>query len=314
MTDELHNINNIHFGLLSGPQILKQSVAEINISRFTSDGHNLNSVYDPRMGPMKPTELCPTCNLITNDCSGHFGHIKLNVSIVHPMFYKHVLRFLQCTCIQCGDLLFTKEHLQLWNLTKYKKEVRFTNILDRIKKENLCTGCHTTQPKISFIPRESTYFMIYTSKTSTERIPLHIETIQRIFNNISNEQVALFGFDPAISHPRDLIITYLPVLPPRSRPFIVTDNKIHDDDLTVSYNEIVKINANLDSNNMTETKKEKLVQSLIFRVKTLFDNSQKRAKHTNSKPMKGIKERLAGKTGLMRMNTMGERLPITGSY
>jgi len=65
---------------------------------------------------------------------------------------------------------------------------------------------------------------------------------------------------------------------------------------------------------MTETKKEKLVQSLIFRVKTLFDNSQKRAKHTNSKPMKGIKERLAGKTGLMRMNTMGERLPITGSY
>ena len=85
-----------------------------------------------------------------------------------------------------------------------------------------------------------------------------------------------------------------------------------DDDITLQYIEIVKINNNLASNLCNENKKVKLIQSLIFRIKCLFDNTQEKAKHSNGRPMKGIKKRISGKEGQMRNNCMGKRVNQSG--
>ena len=40
----------------------------------------------------------------------------------------------------------------------------------------------------------------------------------------------------------------------------------------------------------------------------MYDNSHEKAKHTNGRPMKGIKKRIAGKEGQIRNNLMGKRV------
>jgi len=122
----------------------------------------------------------------------------------------------------------------------------------------------------------------------------------------------LIGFNPEHMHPKHLIISVLPVIPPRARPYVIADSVTCDDDLTMTYTEIVKANKNLLDPEITETKKEKSIQTLKFRIKTLMNNSQGRARHTNGRPIKGIKERLSGKDGLIRSNLMGKRRNQSG--
>ena len=107
--DPKHDINEIQFGLLSKEDILNMSVVELTEPKFIPKEkgttpyptYRENSVYDSRMGPMNPTDICPTCSQKSLHCPGHFGHIVLEVPVIHPLFYKKVLHYLQCFCIQC---------------------------------------------------------------------------------------------------------------------------------------------------------------------------------------------------------------------
>ena len=137
-----------------------------------------------------------------------------------------------------------------------------------------------------------------------------------------DEDVRTLGFDPKLIHPRNLIITALPVLPPCDRPYVNADNKVCDDDLTNQYIDIIKANNNLSDienkkirqKDLKEISKQRALANLKFRVASTFDNSKGKAKHTaNGRAIKGIKERLAGKEGQIRNNMMGKRsvLPDT---
>ena len=78
-------------------------------------------------------------------------------------------------------------------------------------------------------------------------------------------------------------------------------------DLTNQYIEIVKSNKNLLDPDIADSKKEKSIQTLKFRIKTLMNNSQGKSRCTSGRPIKGIKERISGKDGLIRSNLMGKR-------
>jgi DNA-directed RNA polymerase II subunit RPB1 len=308
---EIKEIDEVNFGILSEEEILKMSVAEITKNRLTSSGKQKDSVfgslYDPRMGPMESKYICSTCALKTKDCPGHFGHIVLNVKVVHPLFYRTVLNFLRCFCIQCSDMLVTEEHLELWNLKRLTKEHRFTQILEKVLKIRFCTKCSLLQPKYTLSTLDNTFIATYKTENVLSKVRLNTDEIYNIFSKVSKDNIRLLGFDPERMHPKSLILTILPVLPPRSRPFIVTDSIISDDDLTISYSEIIKANNKMKSESISEIKRQKFIDTLIFRIKTLFDNSAGKSKHTNSRPMKGVKERLCGKNGLVRENLLGKR-------
>jgi DNA-directed RNA polymerase beta' subunit len=151
------------------------------------------------------------------------------------------------------------------------------------------------------------------SKTS---VVLSTEEIKKILDNIPDSDVELIGFDPKLVHPRNFIITILPVCPPCDRPYVKADGKTCDDDLTIQYTEIIKANNNLceeDTEKRVRRKREQTEQdrakaraSLRFRILTTFNNGQGKAKHTtNGRAIKGIKERLTGKDGQIRNNMMG---------
>jgi DNA-directed RNA polymerase beta' subunit len=313
LTEEIECVN---FGIFSSEEIRKISVVEVNNPKLSGP----NSVYDKHMGASADSdENCPTCELNYQACPGHFGHIELNEPIVHPKYLKMVLSYLKCFCVKCGVMMISKEKIELEGFQKYKRNIRFNKIIESMKKIDVCTSCKMMQPKVVLSIADASFRAIYKSGKKGDvnevDIPLTTSEIYQIFEGVTDEQVELLGFNPRLIKPLNLIISVLPVLPPCARPVVVSgEGSVSDDDLTNQYIEIIKANARLASQeeNNEESKRVKNIQTLKFRIATLFDNSQKKAKHTqNGKVFKGIKERISGKEGQIRTNLMGKRCEQT---
>jgi len=308
-------IDSITFGIYSDDEIKNLSVCCVNNTKKTG----LGSVYDPRMGPSLNNQLCQTCNNDAVKCPGHFGTIELYSKIIHPLYYRHVLSILNCICFKCFRLMITKDQIELNNIHNMKGPAKFNQILEKIKKINMCchSDCNVEKPKLKFIPLDNTITMSHEDKTQSCSITMTTDEIFNILNNISDEDVVLMGFKPELSHPRNFIIRNLPVLPPVDRPYIEVAGNIWDDDLTVQYIEIIKANEQINNADIydfdiNDPRRLKALTTLIFRITTTFNNNQNKAKHTtNARPIKGIKERLAGKEGQIRNNMMGKRCDQT---
>uniref|UniRef100_A0A6C0LX42 DNA-directed RNA polymerase n=1 Tax=viral metagenome TaxID=1070528 RepID=A0A6C0LX42_9ZZZZ len=318
MDYDTREITKITFGIYSAKEILGMAVCRIDNPKKVGP----NTVYDDRMGTTDSTKICETCHENAHNCQGHFGYIELNEPVVHPLFYKRVIKFLNCFCLKCNRLLLLKDQIYLAGLNRYKGESRFKLIQERTKKVDSCChpDCGAEHPSCKFSNSDSSIFKVYENKDKVKTsIVLKTEEILKIFDNILDEDVELIGFNPKLVHPRNFIITVLPVIPPCDRPYVKADGNMCDDDITNQYVEIIKANNHLaisDSSGkkeISENKKQKFLASLRFRIHTTFNNSQGKAKHTtNGRAIKGIKERLAGKDGQLRNNMMGKRCNQTG--
>jgi DNA-directed RNA polymerase beta' subunit len=304
---DVHDIACIEFGVFSPDEIRNMAVCKIDSVKLTGPG----TVYDERMGCITDTnEPCVTCGL-KKECWGHFGYIDLAEPVLHPMYYKMIATFLKCFCKQCYRLLLVEEQIELAGLFKMKNERRFNKMLEKLEKIDICSHCSAPQPKIIYKSKDSTISMEYKHKKGEGKIGIimEVDDVKKIFDNISDEDVEMLGFDPTRVHPRNLILTVLPVIPPCSRPYVVADGNICDDDLTYQLIEIVKNNNQLFDTAITQQKHQKAANTLRFRITTMFNNSKGKAKHpTDSRALKGLKERLAGKKGRIRDNLMGKRV------
>jgi len=298
------NISKLNFGILSPEEITKLSVAEINNSKLTGP----NSVYDPRLGAVMNNSICPTCNKNNIKCPGHFGHINLNIDIIHPLYNKYVLLFLKCFCFKCSKFLLSKTIIKINNIHNLTGKKRLKKTTELILKQRYCKYCKLKQPQYLINPADNNIYMVYKNSQEITKTQIFENEIKHIFSNISDNDIELLGLVPSMIKPKNLIIKILPVLPTASRPFIMTQNLTCDDDLTIQYLEIIKANNHLVDINLTEIKRQKYTHTLKFRIKSLFDNSKDKAKHTNGRPMKGIKKRLCGKEGQIRNNLMGKRV------
>lgn len=277
--EDLKEVKGIQFGLLTSAEILKYSVCEVNSPKLNVD---IGTVYDERMGSLTNTNDCQSCGLKSKYCPGHFGHISLIEPLIHPLYYKYVIMFLKCICMKCSKLLIKKETLDLFNITKMKGEVRFKAILEKIEKIDCCYHCSTQQPKYTTNITDGKTVIISNYKIGKDITKINMEPrdIQVIFDNVENDQVILLGIDPTNFHPKSLIITNLVVLSPRSRPRVVADSNLCDDDLTLQYIEIIKKNIKLKELEHDDPKRKKEIDKLFFKIKSLFDNSQQKAKHS----------------------------------
>lgn len=320
---DIREVGDIIFGVYSPEEIRRISVCKIDSSKLSGSEKNTGygTVYDPRMGVIENGKSCETCGPLSSiwTCGGHFGHIDLNEPIMHPLHYKRVVDFLKCFCIKCFKLLITEDQISLNNFNRLLGVKRFNKILEKLEKIDMCVHCEQPQPEIKYTSSDNTVSMVYKQKDKDKTkisIMLPVEDIKNIFDNISIEDVKLLGFNPDLMQPRNLILTVFPVLPTCARPYVISDNNICDDDLTIQLVEIIKANNHLkveDGVPVSETKRQKYIQSLKFRIATFYNNSSGKAKHsTNGRPIKGLKERLTGKNGLIRTNLMGKLLLITG--
>lgn len=301
---DCHEIDHIKFGILSSDDVVKMSVCELNSPKLVGP----NSVYDQRMGILELDETCPTCQQNSKHCIGHFGHINLNVPVLHPLYHRLILNILKCICYKCSKLLLSADKLILNNLYKASVTNRFYSIVKNMDKVDMCGNCEVLQPKYIFSTSEKQIYMIFKMNGEITRIQMFEQEIYKIFSNISPQDVELLGLDQNNFHPKNLVIHVLPVLPPVSRPYVMADGITCDDDLTLQYLEIIKANIHIGNMKTTEFKKQKFIQILKFRIRSLFDNSNEKQKVSNGRPLKGIKKRLTGKEGIIRNNLMGKRV------
>lgn len=302
MDQDIREIKSIEFGVLSTEQILNMSVCKIdnskigNIERFGNTG----TIYDGRMGTIENGKNCETCNKDVWNCPGHFGHIEFNEAIIHPLFYKQVTLYLRCFCSKCSRLLLCRDQIYLNGFNRSKGNKRFEKILEKLEKIDTCYHCSNPQPEIKFSTIDNSISKVFKQSKGQEKIIviLTVEEIKKIFDNIINEDIVLLGFDPEKVHPKNYIMTVFPVIPQACRPFVLADGNTCDDDLSNQIVEIIKANNHLgleENSSKNETRHQKYLQSLKFRITTFYNNSNGRAKHTTSgRPIRGLKERLTG--------------------
>lgn len=337
-------ISKISLGVYSPEDIIKNSVCEI---KYHDLKIGTGTLYDERMGPvevsMDVNKRCITCDMSFLDCPGHFGHINLNEVILHPLLKKYVVNYLRCFCKECSGCIFSKDQLKLKGIFKFDRKERENEIrgmdiadgqkhmlirnmeiedehqLEKImalfKPNMLCPHCNSETPQPSYsLSKERKCIVSKTNlgKKVKETIELTASMIKKIFDNISNESIRTLGLDPTRIHPKNLIISVLLVIAPSARPCVKNKGEICDDDLTVLYADIVKINEKLNNKGLTLVERGLLVNLLKFRIKSLMDNDNKKDTRNNGQPRKGVKERLKGKEGLIRGKIMGKRVDGSG--
>ena len=303
MDKDIEEIDNITFGIYSAEEIIKMAVCKVDNTKLNGE---TGSVYDIRMGTIENNKLCGTCGQNQKNCVGHFGYIELNEHIVNPLFYKEVRDMLSFFCIKCHRLLITKDQIKLNGMGKIKTRKALKD-----RKFEECSHCENPQPEFKYSPTENTISMLFKQKGGTKvSVIMTVEEIENIFNNVIDEDLELIGYDAKMIHPRNFIMKVFPVIPTACRPWVIADGNYCDDDLTNQLIEIIKANNHLtkDEENMTESKRQKHLQSLKFRILTFVNNSAQKAKHSSGRPIKSLKERISGKQGQIRSNLMGKNV------
>lgn len=304
----------IRFGILSPSQILSMSVCEVKYDKNKKISDLTNTLYDPRMGPVEDDIECPTCKMTMSECSGHFGHTILNEHIIHPLpfVFKMVVNFLKCFCFQCSRLVFSKDKLDLLNVMNYSGSKRYNSILAISDKAEICWNCGNQIAKF-FVqnpraePKIMMFYKLLTEKKSKDSsIEVSVKEIERVFKSIIDEDIGLLGFNPSFMRPINLILSVVPILPPCSRPYAITNGERCEDDLTTILRDMLKANYRISTATDEESRRE-AVASLSFYLSVMMDNSKGRVKQPNGRSKKGLKERFSGKSGISRCNLLGKR-------
>ena len=81
-------IAQIRFSLMDPVEIRKMSSVEVKTpDTYKDDGHAYRQgLMDPHMGVIEPGLVCPTDNCKYDESPGHFGHIQLELPVIHIGF------------------------------------------------------------------------------------------------------------------------------------------------------------------------------------------------------------------------------------
>lgn len=299
-----HQINSVALGVLSDEDIEKMSVCLINKPALTSDP---GCIYDGRLGVSQQALLCQTCGKNVWECPGHFGHIELNTPVI--LYYKAVLNMLRCFCLNCSRLICLEGELYLNNIKGYDRVISHIGKL----KMGICAHCQTPHPEIRYSVTENLLTAQLKHKSTKTVRDLSVAFVKSVFDKIPDSDVRLFGVDVEMFHPKNLVLTKFPVIPISCRPKMHTPDNTSDDDLSVALSELVKLNNSLVNEDPSGDKYQKVCTVIRSKVLSYCDNSKGNSVHnTNHKPLKGIKERIDKKEGIIRKNLMGKRCDQTG--
>ena len=161
---------------------------------------------------------------------------------------------------------------------------------------------------------------IYKSKIIVKKVTLtvNLNKLKKDLKTITNEELELLGIDYRNFRPEDCVIRRIPICPVSTRPYIVQGNKICDDDITYSYQQIIQNETLLQKGyRMRKSDDEitrlgnleikKLTSEEYFAWIHLIDNSGGEAHKYNNKTTLGVKERIDKKSGVIKKNLAGNR-------
>ena len=318
----------LHISLMSFEEMQSRSVVDVEVT--AKDNIPVpNSVNDPFLGPYDPLAVCAHC--VKKDCPGHYGLITFPTEypVPNPIFLDYISRVLSCVCNSCAKLLVSKELLESQGhllLTGYDRFNSVTRICKNVTcprrtktkskkvkgkgkgKKKIKTGVTkvcSANPK--YFPGHSgtngwiAYRISDKDKGTNIMDP---RKVLDILDAISDEDARYLGFNAPESHPRDMVLQGLPVVPTSARPPYIQGATIQCDQLTEIYNKIIRAMAEL-TNASNVGGKCMCYKEMIAAVKELMVGNN--AKKYHNRPPMPIASRLQGKNGIFRRLLMGKR-------
>jgi DNA-directed RNA polymerase beta' subunit len=286
-------ISEIIFDVASYEDIISNSLYQVNTAKYSEN--KKNTLYDNRSGALF-TKICECCKQEKDKCPGHFGHIELNATIVHPLFFNHVVMLLKIICYNCSNLILTKEHLEFNDILKLEGEKRLLEILKKCKKVDKCYNCQA-ETRNYFTIKEPQG--IYYINSNNENINLSDEDIYNIFDDVNEEVESLISS----SHPRNFCLRAWPVIPTSCRPCNKVCGTIKEDDLTKLLNDIIKANNAIPNS----INKKLAIINLKNKIESFCKPRKNGSNIGQSDTLTNICDMLKGKQGIIRMNLMGKR-------
>ena len=334
-------IASIRFGLMDPSEIRKMSAVEVKTAdTYKDDGHAYRQgLMDPHMGVIEPGLVCPTDNCKYDESPGHFGHIQLELPVIHIGFVGLIKTALKATCNSCSKILLHDQpnthpsNPELSEQDYYRTRVRdiilkhgvgsteFSKIIKEIEKvtsgakRKVCMHCGAAQGKITLDKPTTFKAKLETQGAGkeTER-KLNPRDVREWLSSIPVEHLIFIGMDTQ-NRPEWTVLKVLPVPPITVRPSITLDSGDRsEDDLTHKLVDVLRINQRLRENRDSGAPQlivEDLWELLQYHVTTYFDNQTSGippARHRSGRTLKTLTQRLKGKEGRFRSNLSGKRV------
>ncbi|MGC1931857.1 MAG: DNA-directed RNA polymerase subunit A', partial [Candidatus Nitrosopolaris sp.] len=316
-------LGGIKFSVWSPIEVRKFSVAEITAPEtYDEDGMPVQGgLMDNRLGTLEPGQKCATCGNTSAKCPGHFGHIELAEPVLHIAFVDDIHKLLLITCRSCNRIKLSAQELAKYQRLRDSKaayavitmENVKADIIEKAKKVKTCPHCEKEQNDLVFT--KPTIFVEKTDVGENRLLPI---TIRERLLHISDEDLALLGYDPRTARPEWFVLQVLPVPPVTVRPSIILETGIRsEDDLTHKLVDIIRVNQRLKESKEAGTPPlivQDLVDLLQYHVTTYFDNEVSgipQAHHRSGRPLKTLTQRLKGKEGRFRGSLSGKRVDFS---
>tara|TARA_B100000686_G_C16800634_1_gene985717 strand:- start:1725 stop:4820 length:3096 start_codon:yes stop_codon:yes gene_type:complete len=330
-------IDSIRFTLMDPNEIRKMSSVEVKTAdTYKDDGHAFKQgLMDPKMGVIDPGIRCETCGNKHEECPSHFGHIALELPVMHIGFSGLIKTCLKSTCNSCSKvLLLDAPETHPTDPEKSEQDYYRDKVNDIILKhgvggrefkkiikdiENICAGakrticmhCGSEQGKI-ILDKPTTF---KEKKADKGEHKLNARDIREWLEKIPDEHLIFVGMEKDVSRPEWTIMKVLPVPPITVRPSITLESGDRsEDDLTHKLVDVLRINQRLRENRDSGAPQlivEDLWELLQYHCTTYFDNQTSGippARHRSGRPLKTLSQRLKGKEGRFRSNLSGKRV------
>jgi DNA-directed RNA polymerase beta' subunit len=336
-------IAQIRFGLMDPIEIRKMSAVEVKTAdTYKDDGHAYRQgLMDPHMGVIEPGLVCPTDNCKYDESPGHFGHIQLELPVMHIGFVNLIKTALKATCSKCSNILLHKENgshpsnPELSEQDYFRTRIRdiivkhgvgsteFAKIIKEVEKvttgtsRGVCMHCGEAQGKIA-LDKPTTFKEKKEAKGQSGKDEgwrkLNPRDVREWLSGIPSEDLIFIGMDKQ-NRPEWIVLKVLPVPPITVRPSITLDSGDRsEDDLTHKLVDVLRINQRLRENRDTGAPQlivEDLWELLQYHITTYFDNQTSGippARHRSGRTLKTLTQRLKGKEGRFRSNLSGKRV------
>lgn len=293
----IKRVTNLSFSLINPEEFIKHAACEITSADVYTKGKNPKQcgLNDRRMGTTDSNFTCDTCHNSVLKCPGHFGYLRLVLPVYNPLFLTQTMMILNIVCSKCSRLLGDScEDL----LAQYQR-------ITKNRKKPDCSRCGSEESKLKYTKDGMILSLNGESFYADEAAP--------ILQKMNDDDIRLIGLNPEKSHPKFMLFTLMPIVPPCVRPSINVGACRSADDIVYKLTHLIRSNNTLEKK--IKNKKQNYIhvykEQLQWCVTTLIDNSNKTIPQShhraNGRLLKSLKERVKGKEGRIRGNIIGKR-------
>lgn len=348
-------IDRIEFGLMPNEWVLRNSTMQVVNRMLYQIGSQQPTPYGPldrTLGTSSKSENCKTCSKSIKDCTGHFGHITLELPVFHIGYFEEIKRILHCVCKRCSRVLLDpvkekplRRAMRNPNVDFVKRKAMHAQVMKKCKSTRKCPFCG--EPNGVLKKLKSAFRLINEMAHKNTRdlreeflnefgnaveynpeLKDHLKYAKEdldptqvitIFRNIPDSDCCLLALDYQKSRPEEMIITHLSVPPVCIRPSVAQGFAgSMEDDLTIKLADIVEINNHIRDLFAKGHPSADIVANwaVLQQQVAMYINSDLPGfpkLGTNSKEkIRALAQRLKGKQGRFRGNLSGKRVNFSG--